>query len=211
MAVEKGLVLTAIEAKFKGKSISKTFKDNLATKWAAKIDNDTDIDAYVDDREDVVLEAVREADQRVTDAVKKLTPAPKPEDKTQKELEEIDTEGMTSFEKMMLAKFGQLETKIIGFETQQKTQSLSERFRKDERLKGVPEFILNKSIPTSDDEFETAVETLATEYKSFAETNKIVAPVAGSEIPGGGNTPPVGQTKQASKEDVDKLAQSIGI
>lgn len=210
MPVEKGLVLTAIEAKFKGKSISKTFKDNLATKWAAKIDNDTDIDAYVDDREDVVLEAVREADQRVTDAVKKLAPPKKEGNEPPKE-EEIDTEGMTPFEKMMLAKFGQLETKITGFETQQKTQSLSERFRKDERLKGVPEFILNKSIPASDDEYETSVETLATEYKSFAETNKIVAPVSGSEIPGGGNTPPAGQTKQASKEDVDKLAQSIGI
>lgn len=210
MPVEKGLVLTAIEAKFKGKSISKTFKDNLATKWAAKIDNDTDIDAYVDDREDIVLEAVREADQRVTDAVKKLTPEKK-EDKNTKELEEIETEGMTPFEKMMLAKFGQLETKITGFETQQKTQSLSERFRKDERLKGIPELFIKNGIPTSDDEFETAVENLSTEWKTFAEANKIVAPVAGSEIPGGGNAQPAGQTKQASKEDVDKLAQSIGI
>lgn len=33
MAVEKGLVLTAIEAKFKGKSLSKTFKERIAEKW----------------------------------------------------------------------------------------------------------------------------------------------------------------------------------
>jgi len=73
MAVEKGLVLTAIEAKFKGKSLSKTFKENLATKWAAKIDNDTDIDDYVSDREEIILEAEREANSRVTEAVKKAT------------------------------------------------------------------------------------------------------------------------------------------
>ena len=63
MSVEKGKVLAAIETRFKGKSISKTYKENLAARWAAKIESETEIDDYINERADDVIEASKEADK----------------------------------------------------------------------------------------------------------------------------------------------------
>lgn len=188
MAVEVGKVLTAIETKFKGKSITKQFKTNLATKWAAKIDNDTDIDGYVDDREDVVLEAVREADQRVTDALKKATP-PKDDKKPEEEKEIVIDADAPAWAKALAEQNKTLSEQLKGFQTQQTQQTLTQRFKGDERLKGVPDFILNRSIPKSEEEFESTITDLVTEYSTFAQANKIEN--LGADIPpgaGGGNT-----------------------
>jgi hypothetical protein len=210
MAVDKGLVLVAINKKFEGKSLSKTFKENLATKWAVKIDNETDIDAYVDDREDVVLEASTEADRRATDAVKKIT-LPKVEKKEDKADEIVidETEGMTAFENMMLQKFGALETKITGFETQQTQKTLTERFKSHPELKGIPEFMFKGRIPSTEEEFDNAVSELKTDYSGFATENKLAS--LGNDVPNnfGGLKNILGEVKPASKEDVDKLAKSL--
>jgi len=187
MAVEKGKVLIAIETKFKGKSISKTFKDNLATKWAAKIDNDTDIDSYVDDREDVVLEAVREADQRVTDALKKVPSGKddkKPEDK--EEVVKVD-EDAPQWAKDLAKQNLELSQKLSGFQAQQSQQSLADRFKANPELKGIPEFMLKGRIPQSEEEFDTAVEELKADYTTFANENKLAN--IGKDTPAGGNTP----------------------
>jgi hypothetical protein len=186
MAVEKAKVLVAIELKFKGKSISKIIKENLAEKWAVKIDNETDIDDYINDREDVVLEASTEADRRATEAVKKLTPSKTPIEGAPIVKEVIDeTEGMTPFEKMMLQKFGALETKITGFETQQSQKTLSERFKSSPEWKGVPEFMFKGRIPTTEEEFASAVSELKTDYTAFATENKLS--ILGSDVPNTGS------------------------
>jgi hypothetical protein len=187
MAVEKDVIRLAIETKYKGKSLSKLTKDKLAAAYAPIIDNETDIEDFLNGQDIAISSMITEADTRVTEAVKKV----KPTTTTTTEVEEIETEGMTAFEKTMLKKFGELENKISGFETQQTQQTLTQRFKGDERLKGVPEFILNRSIPKSEEEFESTITDLVTEYSTFAQANKIEN--LGTDIPpsaGGGNSKP---------------------
>lgn len=182
MAVEKGLVLTAIETKFKGKSLSKTFKESIATKWAAKIDTDADIDEYINDREDVILEASTEADRRVTDYVK----ANPKETKKPDEKETVELPADTpEYVKVMMAKMETMGAEISGFKAQTQQKSLEERFKANPDLKGVPEFMFKGRVPKTEEEFDTAVQELKTDYSTFAEANKISN--IGLDTPGGGN------------------------
>lgn len=183
MSVEKAKVLTAIELKFKGRSISRIFKENLAEKWAVKIDNETDIDAFIEDREDVVLEASTEADRRATEAVKKLTP--KQEGKTEEKAEDVKVaDDAPEWAKALIKQNEALNAKITGFETQQTQKTLSERFKSSPELKGVPEFMFKGRIPSTEEEFENAVLELKTDYTEFATTNKISS--LGNDIPNTG-------------------------
>ena len=211
MAVEEGLVLVAINKKFEGKSLSKTFKENLAKKWAVKIDNETDIDAYVDDREDVVLEASTEADRRATEAVKKITP-PKVEKKEGETIieEKVELPSDTpEWAKALIKQNETLTAKINGFETQQTQKTLTERFKSHPELKGIPEFMFKGRIPSTEEEFDNAVSELKTDYSGFATENKLAS--LGTDVPTnfGGSKNILGEVKPASKEDVDKLAKSL--
>src|SRR5690606_36624637 len=147
-AVEKGLVLTAIEAKLKGKSLSKNFKDNLATKWAEKIEDEDRIEAYIADREDLLLEASSEADRRAVAAAKKAKEdAERAKATTVEDDGDIELPSDTPDWAKALTKQNQtLAQKVQSFESQQKSQTIQERFCKDERvsaLKGLPDHAYN--------------------------------------------------------------------
>lgn len=205
MAVEKGLVLTAIEAKFKGKSLSKTFKERIAEKWAAKIDTDADIEDYINDREDVILEASTEADRRVTDYVKANPKEPKkPEEKETVELP-ADT---PDYVKVMMAKMESMGAEISGFKAQTQQKSLEERFKANPELKGIPEFMFKGRIPTKEEEFDNAVQELKTDHTTFADANKLTN--IGLDQPGGGNH--LGGLNPKSKEvpaEVKAFAETL--
>ncbi|GIZ08370.1 hypothetical protein [Flavobacterium sp. UMI-01] len=189
MAVEKGLVLTAIETKFKGKSLSKTLKDNLATKWAAKIETDADIDEYINDREDIVLEASAEADRRVTEAVKIANEKNKEgKDLSKKDDTVILDNDAPEWAKALLKQNQDLSEKLEVFQTQNQQKTLEERFKSNPDLKGIPEFMFKGRIPKTEEEFDTAVQELKTDYTTFAEANKLSN--LGLDIPGGGNQKP---------------------
>jgi len=181
--VSEGLVLTAINKKFEGKSLTKTFKENLAKKWAVKIDNETEIDSFIEDREDVILEASTEADRRATEAIKKLTP--KQEIKTEEKVDDVKVaDDAPEWAKALIKQNEALNAKISGFETQQTQKTLSERFKTSPELKGVPEFMFKGRIPTTEEEFENAVYELKTDYTAFATENKLS--VLGSDVPNTG-------------------------
>lgn len=190
MPVEKDKVLTAIEAKFKGKSITKTFKENIAAKWAAKIDNDTEIDSFIEDREDVILEAVSEADRRATDAVKKVTEKqdpPKPDDKPK--VADDAPDWFKQYAEAQDKKIGEVLGKVTGYEQ----QTIEQRFRADKRLAGLPEFAYKGRIPKTDAEFEAAVTELAADFEPI-----IKADTFGKDKPGS-----FSQHKPAGTEKVD--------
>lgn len=204
MAVEKGLVLAAIELKLKGKSLSKNFKENIATKWAEKIETEDDIDNYIEDREDILLEASSEADRRAVAAAKKAKESkvetPGEEDEKKRD------EDVPAWAKA-------LTEKITALETQQKSKTLNERFRSDDRiksLKGVQEHMFKGRIPKSEDEYDAAVDEFVNDWKPYLE--KTVLQGQGDDTPGGG-TPPKkkGEVKQISKEEAEKVVSQMNI
>ena len=95
-----------------------------------------------------------------------------------------------------------LADKLAQLETQRTQETITERFKKDERLKGVPEFMFKGRIPASEEDFETAVTELATDYTEFAKQNKLAA--FGNDAPPAGKGGPAGN-KPASKAEIDAV------
>lgn len=204
MAVERDKVLAAIELRYKGKSMSKTFKENLAAKYAAKIDNDTEIDSYIEDREDIVLEAISEADRRATDAAKKNNAPPKDDNEPPKQSANDDAPAwFKTYAENQKKEMEALSGKVATFETAQTAKTLEQRFKSDERLKGVPEVMFKGRIPKTEEEFESAVTELASDYAPLAEQMK--KSTFGTFKPAGGSEPSTGAKKQASKEQIDAI------
>lgn len=217
MAVEKGKVLAAIEAKLKGKSLSKNFKDSLATKWAEKIDTEDDIDSYIDDREDVLLEASSEADRRAVAAAKKAKEEAEKKTAPPVETEEEDDElpsDTPEWAKSLVKQNKALASKLQAFEAQQQQGTIQDRFRKDDRitsLKGIPDHAFSGRIPKTEDEYDSAVESFVNDWKPFLEKHKL------SEQ--GGDNPPSGKVvesvnskdvKPLSAEAAKAIANSMG-
>lgn len=210
MSVTKGDFLIAINKRFGDKSLSKTFKENLAEKGVSKIENIENIDSYLDSIEYVVLEASTEADRRATEAVKKLTPA-----QTQKQEGEPKTEPKDDFPadtpewaKAIINQNKTLEAKINGFETQQTQKSLTERFKTHPELKGIPELMFKGRIPTKEEDFDAYVQELKTDYTTFATENKLS--LLGKDTPNNfGGKNPNGEPKKATPEEIAKLFPNV--
>jgi hypothetical protein len=210
MAVEKDKVLAAIESKFKGKSISKTFKQNLAAKWAEKIDTEDDIDTYIEDREDIITEAISEADRRATDAATKAAEKAKQAGKnteTEVETEEEDLKDLSPEMKAVLKRLDAVASKVEGFEQAQSQKSIAERFKADERLKGIPEFMFKGRVPSKEEDFETYAEELKADYEAFATEKNLER--FGNDTPGAtGNKTPAGGNGKVS-DTIKQLATAV--
>lgn len=201
MAVEKGKVLAAIEAKLQGKSLTKNFKENLATKWAEKIETEDDIEAFVDDREDVLLEASSEADRRAVAAAKKA----------KSESQEPKQEETPSVDDDTPAWAKALIQKVEGFERQQKSQTIAERFRNDERiksLKGLQEHMFKGRIPQSEEEYDAKVEEFVDDWKPYLEKT-VIQDQKDIPPPNGKGAPKAGG-KEISAEEAKAAVAAMG-
>jgi FMN-dependent NADH-azoreductase len=170
MAVEKAKVLVVLSTKFKGKSLSKTYLDKLATRYAAKIETDADVDDYINEREDDIIDAGVEADRRVSAALKK----PKEGDKAKTEtvensIDEDDLKDAPAYVKAMMKKMDGMNQTIEAFKAKEVESTLQSRFESHENLKGIPKKLLKGWYPKTEEEFENAVEAASAELKEFAQ------------------------------------------
>ena len=190
MAVAKGLVLAAIEKAFKGKSLSKTFKENLSVKWADKIDTEDDIDDFVSERTDEILEASAEADRRANSArIKALEEAR--EDKGGKgnksdtgnddDDEELPAD-TPEWAKQVLKQNAELKRKVESFEQSQSLKGIEERFKNDPLLKGLPKAMFKGRIPQKEEDYESYRDELIEDYKGMMEANPSL-PALGQDAP----------------------------
>lgn len=197
MAVEKDKVVAVLKAKLKGKSHTKTFIESVAKRYADKIENEDGIDEYVDDRLDDLIEAGAEADRRAAAAAKKAkedaAKAISGDDTKTEDPEPIDDPTMPTWAKTLIKQNQELAATVTKLQAEKHTETITDRFKKDERLKGIPEFAFKGRIPTSEEDFENAVTELANDFKPFIEQNKGNGGF-GSDTPkfGGNNQQPAG-------------------
>jgi hypothetical protein len=216
MPADKGKVLVAIEAILKGKSATKNFKDSIATKWAAKIDTDEEIEAYVSDRSDVLLEASTEADRRATQATTKakadaaaaVTGKTEPDTSTTTEAEP-DTE----IGKLMKMMQGLTQT-VTNLQQERQTETLQQKYHKALKEAGIPDQ-LAKYLPLPKDEAGIAdsVTQHATDLKPLIDAGKTAG--FGTETiphvanPTGGNQGGKGKVDPAVLAFADKQAKQF--
>lgn len=207
---EKGKVLSAIEAKLKGKSLSKNFKENLASKWAEKIENDEDIDAYIEEREDILIEASSEADRRAVAAAKKAKEEKEKKEEVEEEIE-IDNDA-PKWAKELIKQNQSLASEIETFKKQQKSQTIQEKFKNDERiksLKGLQEHMFKGRIPQNEEDYETSVEDFVNDWKPFLEKNAL-SDEGKDTPPSGAGGKQKGEVKKISAEEAKATVAAMG-
>lgn len=205
MAIEKEKVITRYKSLFGSVGLSQTRLDEISAKLALKMAddaNDEDIDSRLNEMNDLYpfAEIKKNDDRALNDKNnpnRKSAETPK---------EEVKTE--TKTDDPVLALLQEMKGEIASLKAEKLHESLETKFRKDERLKGVPEFMLQMGAPKSEDEYEDKVNTLATNFKEFAEKAKIQE-FGGDRTPNG--TPPkqTGEVKQKTAEELKDLALSI--
>jgi len=187
MAVEKSKVIARLKALFPKANLSQQRLDAIADKLAKKPADDADdtaIDAVINDFNDVLsIEDIAKGDDRTRtlEADKKkaeeLAAKKKPATSEEGE-EEVETEGMTAFEKQMLKKFGDLKSDIDSIKTGNVQKSKldqaksllekSEVFKKlDEETKG---FMLKNVDLESETTFEDQITGLEGMFGKMVQT-----------------------------------------
>lgn len=204
MAVEKEKVIIRYKALFGSVGLSQTRLDELSAKLGLKMADeatDEDIDARLNEMNDLYpFTEIKKNDDRATNDRNNSNRKPPvtPETEVKKE----DSE-----EKTMMALLLEMKTELTSLKTEKLQDSLETRFRKDERMKGVPELIIKRSIPKTEEEYEETVTGLQTEFKEFAEKNKLAA--FGKDAPPSGTQKKVGEVTVKTAEETKALADSI--
>lgn len=214
MPVNEGLVLQKLNDKFRGKSVSKTLKASLAKRMAEKIESDEEIEEYINDREDIILEATRDKDAAVTAMAAKtkeeVINAAKGEPAKQDDPPSTEpVEGMPDWFKPFATQFGTLAQTVTGLQKDKAHQTISQRLQSDERTKDIPpNFYKRWSIPENDADFETFAEELKAEYQPFAAS--ATAQQFSTGTPGGGiqtgGSMKLGQLPEPSDDQVKRIA-----
>ena len=207
MAIEKEKVVTRYKALFGTVGLSQTRLDEISAKLGLKMADeatDEDIDARLNEMNDLYpFSEIKKNDDRTLND--KNNPNRKPA-QVETPKEEVKTE--TKSDDPVLALLQEMKGELASLKAEKLHESLEAKFRKDERLKGVPEFMLQMGVPKSEEEYEDKVTTLATNFKDFAVKAKIQE-FGGDQTPSG--TPPKqdGAVKQKTAEETKALAASI--
>lgn len=188
MAADKTKVLASLNTYLKGKSHTDKFKTALAEKWAPKIENDEAIDAYLEDRSDILDELGNEVDRRTSAATKKamkeaadkLSGENKDDDKKQPVTTAPDD--APAWAKALFDQNKELSEKVISMQAEKTATSLESRFKADERLKGIDPRLLKGRIPTKDEDYETLVTETAEELKDFIKSDEPAPPRFGQRL-----------------------------
>lgn len=167
-------------------NLSNVRLEQYATRLQQKLNEESteeDVDNLIKDLNDIIdFEQIAKDDDRARTYKKpEKDPEPKESDST-------------------LELLKKLNEKIDKLEADKYRESISSKFKKDERLANIPEVIVNKFIPDSFDDIESTIETLVGTFKDEQVRSKL-----GSF---GIDTPPQGeqsfQKKVKTIEDLKK-------
>lgn len=207
MPVEKGKVKAALDAKYKGTSLTKELKEGYADAFAATIEDDESIEAFLNTQDALIRLNMKDADRRSQAAAAKArqeaadaAAGKKPEDVKPEDVED-PTE--PAWAKALRKQNEELHSRLEGFQRQQSTQTISEQIKQDERTKAIPAaFYKGRALPTAET-YEAFVEELKADYTTFATENNLQGFGAAAPPAGNGFTAAAGQT---GKVDADLMA-----
>lgn len=140
--------------------LDEVISDKLISRFTEESTNE-DIDAILELLP--INEIAKQDDRARTLEARRNEPKPEPEPRKDDD----------SSDNAILKAIQGLAQEIEGIKNEKKQTSLAERFNSDERIKNIPEFIRKGYLPTSEDDLETNIEALATEFESFSEKNKL--------------------------------------
>lgn len=155
-------ILAKFKAKYPDVNLSKKRLDALADKLASKITDENEIDAKLDELNEMLPFAdIAKQDDKIRDleAKAKKTPATPPKEKEEKEPEEKD-------DTPQWAKALMQEVQTLKAEKVQ--QTIQQKVTGHEKIKGIPaQFLKGKALPQKEEDIDAFVEEVANDYTAF--------------------------------------------
>lgn len=206
MAVEVSRVLGRLKALFPKANLSKQRLDVITAKLAKKPEDDADdaaIDEVLQDYNDngaMTFEEIAKADDKI-----RTLEASKPVEQGKPAKTVTDPDEPAWFTKYK----EEQEAKIANLEAARTKETIQARFEKDERVKGIPDFIKKGYVPSSDEDFETKVTELVEAYRPFAEKNKLEGFGADTPAASTDSTESKGKVKQMTPEEAKAVVKGM--
>lgn len=198
----------------KASHLSKERLDALAGRLTVTDEStDEELDTELKTRNDNGSETFEEQaarDDKFSTELDKAKKSAKPTTTTTTTTPPKEEESGEGKDKTLEDKIAALEKRLEEKDKESARQSLETKFKNDERLKGIPAFVVKGAIPQSEDDYEDAVTTLAKEYKEFADQNKLES-YSNQTIPAtsSGGVPNKKDVKQISDEEADDMAKQL--
>lgn len=214
MAVDKNLVKARIKALFPHTNLTTQRLDAIAAKLAEKpedgADNDA-IDAVINEFNDnsyMTIEELAKNDDRLRNLAKKAGNPPA-ERKADVKHDESDDDDPTT---LLLKELKSLKEDISSLKAENQQKTIADRFKSDERLKDIPTAMLKGRIPKTEDEIESSIEELVSDWAEISggveDTNqKAKLGRFGKDAPpaSGGR----GSDSQVSEKEADDVAKLL--
>lgn len=198
--VEAAKIKARLRVKFPKANLSTKRLDEISAKLAKKPEDGADddaIDAVLEDYNDngaMTFEEIAKTDDKVRTLEARKSAAVA-------EVEVEEDEPTTEIGKLMKVVSGLANT-INTMQQQSTQQTIAQRFSKDERLKGIPQFMLKGRVPTKDEDFETTIEDILADWTPYAEKNKLDA-FNGEDVPPGSETTAADRKGKVKEIDAD--------
>lgn len=179
MAIEKAKVIARIKALFPKTNLTQKRMDAIAAKLTEKLEDeadDTAIDAAITDFNEnsvVSIEELAKTDDRLRTLAKKAATTEVGKGKGQTEGEEGEGDEPDEPDDPMAALLKEIrsvKSELSELKQKETKKTLEERFKSDERVKGIPSEMFRGYLPNSEDDFETSVEELVTAWESVSGT-----------------------------------------
>lgn len=212
MAVEKSRVVGRFKAKFGTIGLSTKRLDEVSAKLSARLNDDAsdeDIDGKLDELNEVYpFSEIKRNDDRLLNEINNPNKAPKPADAAP-----APSGGDDDPVTQLLNVVKSLQGEISAIKEASQSQSIQERFRKDERiaaLKGIPDHAFSGRIPKTEDEYESSVESFVNDWKPFLEKHKLGDQGRDKPPTGTGGAGDDKEVKSISKEQATAIAKEMG-
>lgn len=195
--------------KIKASNLSNPRIDEYSAKLAAKIKDeatDEEIDAAIKDYDEIINFADV---ARNDDRIRQLEAKSKEKDGAKKDDPTPDPDPEKDPMKILMASITALSAEVKGLKDDKTKETISSKFANDERVKNIPAFMRKGYVPTSDDDYESNIELLLSEYKPFAEKHKLQD--MGNDNPQSSTdkSAAAGKVKEKTAEETKSLADSI--
>jgi hypothetical protein len=193
----KEKIISQLKAKYPGVNLSKARLDAIADKLSPKITEESQIDAKLDELNEIFPFAdIAKQDDRVRTLEAKTKEPPKPAD-TNQQNQQPSADQPPADDTPAWAKALMEEVRTLKTEKQQQTIQA----KLNEKLKGVPPVFFKGRIPDSEDKIETVAAEILADYTAFQQDSINAGLETGKRPATGGAS--ADTSKQAVIKDIE--------
>lgn len=195
----KDVIIAKFKAKFPAVNLRKKRLDDIAAKLSTKITDEAEIDTKLDELNEIFPFSEIAAQDDAFFALKKKVPTETPANESPNQSSttttNTDDPEAPAWAKGLIESNQQLSLKLAAMEKEKFQQGIQQKVTTHEKLKGInPVFYKGRALPEKEDDLETFVDGIKTDYDAFVQQSNTESLVNGHKpisATGVGNKTPV--------------------